>query len=512
MAGGTTAAPALPLRGRSADPEAGIRARIQESIDRHKNEVMGLNEKVLPADAIWSNPELAWHETTAHDAICGFFDSLGADYKVTRKAYGIDTSFQVEAGTGADTSGKKTRTIVFNAEYDALPNMVPIKGTDPPKYKAAHACGHNLIASASIAAFIACWETLKAAKGTGTIKLLGTPAEESGGGKLRLLAAGAYNAIAACLMVHPGPMYSDKSLAAVSVTSSLASQRIIVDFEGQASHAGLAPWKGKNALDALVISYVSISALRQQLNPSVRVCGIITQGGKAANVIPDHTSAEFSIRAKSRKDLDDLREKIARCFKSGAEGAGCIAKVNETHRAYWDLNVNRVLCDRFTKHMKGFGVNIANTLAEITDDPGAATDQGNVSHYCPAIQPIFAIESGDAVNHNPAFADAAHTPDAFARAIACSKGMAAVGYEVLTSDATAKEVADEFSKSVPQKATALARQFGREPPTQEQIDNLLASPPSPLRKLLDPVDITKEQALGALMAADVFIDGLKGLL
>jgi amidohydrolase len=217
---------------------------------------------------------------------------------------------------------------VFNAEYDALPGMAPVENTDPPQYKPAHACGHNLIASASIGAFIACWEALKATGGTGIVRLLGTPAEESGGGKLRLLEAGAYAGVDACMMVHPGPLTPDKSLKALSFTRTLASQRIPVAFEGLASHAGLAPWNGKNALDALVASYVSISALRQQLKPTLRVSGIITNGGKAANIIPDHTTAEFSIRAESRKELDDLREKITHCFESGAKAADCTVNVN----------------------------------------------------------------------------------------------------------------------------------------------------------------------------------------
>lgn len=233
----------------------------------------------------------------------------------------------IEASRGETQTG--ARTIVFNAEYDALPNMVPVEGSNPVKYKAAHACGHNLIASASIAAFIACWETLKAKNGIGIIRLLGTPAEERGGGKLQLLEKGAYNSVSACLMVHPGPMYSDESIAAVSVTRSLASQRLTADFIGQASHAGFAPWLGKNALDALVTSYVSISALRQQLHPSCRVSGIVVHGGKAPNIIPDHTRAEYSIRAESAPVLKDLEGKVINCFRSGAQGTGCTVEVNK---------------------------------------------------------------------------------------------------------------------------------------------------------------------------------------
>ncbi|KAF8417160.1 hypothetical protein EV426DRAFT_624589 [Tirmania nivea] len=480
--------------------ESWIRAQIANSITRHEVSVKAINDK------IWNNPELSGQETIAHDSICDFFDSLGSDYKVQRHAWGITTSFMIEASRVTETH-LHARTIVFNAEYDALPNMVPEENSSQVKFKAAHACGHNLIASASIAAFIACWETLKANGGTGIVRLLGTPAEERGGGKIQLLEKGAYNGVHACLMVHPGPMYSDKSIAAVSVTRSLASQRLIVDFNGQAAHAGFAPWYGKNALDALVTSYVSISTLRQQLDPSCRVSGIVVHGGKAPNIIPDHTRAEYSIRAASAPALRDLEAKVIKCFHSGAEGTGCTVEVNNTRKAYWDLKANIVLCSRFTHHMRGFGVNIAHKLAEITDHPGAATDQGNVSYTCPAIQPAFSIQSGKSVNHTPGFADAAHTLDAFNRAMACGKGMAAVGYDVLTNDMIATEVNAAFNKGVQQKAADIARYYELNPPTEEQISKLAS-----FATAAEEVTMTIEQALGSLMASDNYLDRFKQLL
>ncbi|KAF8454706.1 hypothetical protein BGX38DRAFT_1170951 [Terfezia claveryi] len=475
-----------------------IRDQIEKSIKKYEDQVNAINEK------IWSNPELSGQETIAHNTICDFFETLGSDYKVQRKAWGIETSFMIEACRVVNNLAS-ARIIVFNAEYDALPNMVPVENTSPVKFKAAHACGHNLIASAAIAAFIACWETLKANNGTGTVRLLGTPAEERGGGKLQLLEKGAYKGVNACLMVHPGPMYSDESIAAVSVTRSLASQRLIVNFNGQASHAGIAPWLGKNALDALVTSYVSISALRQQLEPSCRVSGIVVHGGKAPNIIPDHTRAEYSIRAASAPVLKDLEGRVINCFKSGAQGTGCEVEVNNTRKAYWDLHSNPELCARFTYHMKGFGVNIVNELPEITDNPGASTDQGNVSYACPAIQPAFAIQSNKAMNHTPGFADAAHTPDAFKRAMACSKGMAAVGYDVLTNKAIAEKVEATFNEGVNKKAADIARHYEVKPPTEELINQLAAV-------VTEKISIRREQALGTLMASDDYLDRFKEFL
>jgi amidohydrolase len=310
---------------------------------------------------------------------------LGEDYKVERSAYDIETCMTVDAGTGSG------RLVIFNAEYDALPRM-------GPNGLPAHACGHNLITSASVAAFIAASEILKAFKGEGRLRLLGTPAEESGGGKVRLIGRGAYDHVDACLMVHPGPKFEgNPKVKAVSVTTSLASQRVSVAFQGKSSHAGFAPWEGKNALDALVTSYVNISTLRQQLKPTTRVCGIITEGGKAPNVIPDHTSAEFSIRAAHRDELRVLCDKMERCFDAGAAAADCDVESKPLvaftdswkaecadgesyrHGPYLDIRTNRTLCALFTQHMNDFGSLVINELPAFSDNAGASTDQGKAS-------------------------------------------------------------------------------------------------------------------------------------
>ncbi|KAF8249128.1 amidohydrolase [Wilcoxina mikolae CBS 423.85] len=432
--------------GYAEDDIFSARRTIENSIGRHKAWIADeINKK------IWKNPELAWKEHQAHDTICNFFDSLGDDYKVTRSAYDIDTCMTVEAGTGSG------RLVVFNAEYDALPRM-GLNGLP------AHACGHNLIASASVAAFIAASEALKDSNGTGRLRLLGTPAEESGGGKVRLIGRGAYDDVDACIMVHPGPKFVENpELAAVSVTSTLASQRVSVSFHGKSSHAGFAPWEGKNALDALVISYVNISALRQQLKPTTRVCGIITEGGKAPNIIPDHTSAEFSIRAIRRDELRELCNKMKRCFEAGAAAADCQTE-SKPHGPYLDTRANQTLCARFTEHMNEFGSLVINELPGFSDNPGASTDQGNVSYVCPSIEPTFAIDAKDGVvNHNPGFTETAGTEDAFERAMACGKGMAAVAYEVLTDDSVAEKVRKEFETIGWETVKDLVRKLGHEP-------------------------------------------------
>lgn len=234
----------------------------------------------------------------------------GLGYKVTRHAYGINTSFEAEYGNGG-------RLVVFNAEYDALPGL-------------GHACGHNLIATSSVAAFIGTAKALETYQISGRVRLLGTPAEESGGGKIRLLRAGAYKGVNACLMGHPISRmdHGEKELYGVAAMSSLAREHVRVAFKGKSAHAGLCPWEGQNALDAVVSSYVNISMLRQQLPPTARVQGVIRNGGAEPNIIPDEAVLEYFCRDINASALDDITKRITTCFEAGAKAAGCSVNIS----------------------------------------------------------------------------------------------------------------------------------------------------------------------------------------
>lgn len=229
-----------------------------------------------------------------------------------RKTYGLDTSFEIEY-----KHGDGGRIVVFNAEYDALPGV-------------GHACGHNLIATASISAFIATVETMKARfpnhQGY-TIRLLGTPAEEGGGGKLKLLDAGAYRGVDACLMVHPVTLgHNDGSVQGIQIAGPeglLANNKIRVKYSGTTAHAAGAPWEGVNALDAVVSAYVNISMLRQQILPTQRVHGIISNGDYRPNVIPNEATLEYYIRSPDSKTLKSLTDRVFNCFEGAAQATGC---------------------------------------------------------------------------------------------------------------------------------------------------------------------------------------------
>ncbi|KAL4927520.1 uncharacterized protein BDV17DRAFT_124703 [Aspergillus undulatus] len=229
--------------------------KVQDALRKYDEQLRSINKK------IWSDPELAYQEHKAHDHICELFDALQSE------------------GHGRAGAG---RVPTFNAEYDALPGI-------------GHACGHNLIATSSVAAFIATVEALKSAAPSGlsyTVRLLGTPAEESGGGKIRLLENKAYEDVDACLMLHPTSSSviparpALLSLAKAPEGGFLANDKVRVTFTGKPAHAAAAPWDGVNALDAVVAAYVTISLLRQQILPSQRVHGISADGGDRSNIIP----------------------------------------------------------------------------------------------------------------------------------------------------------------------------------------------------------------------------------
>lgn len=207
-------------------------------------------------------------------------------------------------------SGFGGHLVAFNAEYDAMPGI-------------GHACGHNLIAMMSIASFIGVAQALKASGKAGRVRLIGTPAEEGFGGKIKLIEAGAYNDVDACLMTHPGPSVAADGLAGDAYMPTLASHKFNVHFTGKNAHAAMSPWEGINALDAVVLAYTGISVLRQQMHPEDRIHGVIAQGGERPNVIPDRTLLNYYLRSATLQSADTLYARAKRCFDGAALQTGC---------------------------------------------------------------------------------------------------------------------------------------------------------------------------------------------
>ncbi|RAQ69969.1 hypothetical protein AFCA_012276 [Aspergillus flavus] len=388
---------------------------IVHAIDAHDKELQLINEQ------IHKNPELAFEEFKAHDNITTLLEDLG--FSVTKHAYGLATAFVAEYGSGG-------RVVAFNAEYDALPGI-------------GHACGHNLIATSSIGAFLGVVAALKASTLPGRVRLIGTPAEEDGGGKIKLIEAGAYEDVDACLMVHPAAhkRFPD-GVTGVSYVTSNAIVKFRARFTGKPAHAAGAPWQGINALDAVCLSYNGVSMLRQQIQPHERIHGVIVEGGTKPNVITASGTVDYFCRSTSLEEAEALKDRVIKCFDGAAIATGCSVEY-ETREAYADLRPNKALCANYDSAMATLGFPVASSGAT---QPGS-TDMGNVTYVCPGFHGGFAVPADPgAFNHTPSFTKAAGTSKAYELAINTAKGMAVVGWNVLSDDSLAERVRIDFEE------------------------------------------------------------------
>ncbi|KAL1733992.1 hypothetical protein EV714DRAFT_245828, partial [Schizophyllum commune] len=273
---------------------------------------------------IHSHPELGYKERFAHDTLTTFMAKHG--FTVTKHYLGLDTAWRAEythIGGG--------RVLGINAEMDALP--------------LGHACGHNLIAMSGAGVAVAVKSALETHNLPGKIVILGTPAEEGGGGKVLLLERGAYEGMDACIMSHPtvGPPHT------ANVGSTNARYGFQVDYEGHSAHAAASPWEGTNALDAAFMAYAGVSALRQQMKPTYRVHGIIVGREEwTPNVIPDHATMRWNVRAPTKEEASDLAERVKNCFHGAALATGCKIAIKEDI-PYYDLQNDEGLGDAFTE-------------------------------------------------------------------------------------------------------------------------------------------------------------------
>jgi amidohydrolase len=329
--------------------------------------------------AIHAEPELAFDEYRS----CAKAKTLAAERGFAiAPVDGLDTAFRADFGSGPLVVG-------VCAEYDALPEI-------------GHACGHNIIAASAVGTALALAEV---ADDLGlTVALLGTPAEESGGGKVLMLRGGTFDDVAVAVMVHPGP--SD-----IAGARSLALSEVTVDYRGKESHAAVAPHLGVNAADALTVAQVAIGVLRQQLAPGQLMHGIVTQGGQAVNVIPGHATLQYAMRAVESDSLRELEGRMYACFAAGALATGCDYEITEAAPGYAELRPDRWLADVCRQEMRRLGREPVPADIE-AGLPLGSTDMGNVTHVLPGIHPIIGVDAGGATVHQRAFADAAAGPSA----------------------------------------------------------------------------------------------------
>jgi amidohydrolase len=383
-----------------------LKDAVGQAVDRLANELEALSRR------IHDNPELGYAEVKACGWLAEFLGQHG--FKVEKGIGGVETAFRGTIETGAGP------TIAILCEYDALPGI-------------GHACGHNIIATSGAgagAALAAVRDQLPA----GRIQVIGTPAEEGGGGKVKLIRAGLFKDVDAAMMIHG----FDRTLLHQDL---LGIVRVTFEYMGKASHAAADPCEGVNALDACIQTFNAVSMLRQQMRPECRVHGIITHGGAAANIIPEHAAAMFYVRAPSIEAMWGLHKRVVACAEGAAKAAGVTLKVTEHDNVYEPMKSNRVLLDLFAANMKTVGL----TEGEPIPDRKGSSDIGNVSQVIPAIQPMIAIAPLGMAIHTREFAEAAVKPMARAGMVAAAKTMAMTTLDLLAEPARVEAAKAEFA-------------------------------------------------------------------
>ncbi|MDC1070950.1 M20 family metallopeptidase [Acidimicrobiia bacterium] len=329
------------------------------------------------SDWMYENPELGFNEFKTSEYLVKFIESF--DGKVAYPTGGLDTAFEV-------TYGNEGPLIVLCVEYDALPEI-------------GHACGHNVIATASIGAGLAI-KDLVDELGI-RVKLLGTPAEEGGGGKIILLENGNFEDAACSMMIHPG-------VEDVVNPTFTTIQQYKVEFFGKDAHAAGAPEQGINALDAQIQLFVNASTYRQQMVSTNRMHGVITNGGFKPNIIPSYTSSEWYLRALNESDLLKIESDFKNFVNAAAMSTKCQVKIESPDYRYTEIDNNKTMYELYKEN--SLSVDRKMILQSEAARPGlGSTDMGNISLAMPSIHPMLSIDSGDAVNHQPEYAAATLT-------------------------------------------------------------------------------------------------------
>jgi amidohydrolase len=353
------------------DREAAKRAVIAD-IDDRADDLLRVSRE------IHAHPELNYEERFAHDVLTAAIARAGLP--VTPHAYGLETAFVSVAGPGDGPM------VAVLCEYDALPGI-------------GHACGHNIIAAAGLGAGLAA-ATLAEQLG-GRVMILGTPAEEGGGGKQKLIDAGAFTDVEAAMMVHPAS-------ADLPTMTAIAYQSLTVRYHGRAAHAAAAPWQGTNALDAAVLGYMNVAALRQHIRPTERVHGVFLRAGDKPNIVPDFAEAYWYVRSKTLASLEPLKARVLAAVEAGAAATGCSCDHSWGEIPYADMVDNAPLLGLYAANAAQLGR--AVTPSDDVTAVVGSTDMGNVSYSVPAIHPMIKAAPEGCAIHTRDFAGHAASP------------------------------------------------------------------------------------------------------
>ncbi len=381
------------------------RKALDLCVDELSQELSSLSRR------IHANPELCWQE---HQASAWLGDCLERELGagVERGVGGLPTAFRARIGKGSPK-------IAILAEYDALPDI-------------GHACGHNLIASSALGAFLAL--ARQAPHLAGTVEIIGTPAEEGGGGKIKLLEAGVFAGVDAAMMFHP----FDRDILA---HAALCSMRIAMTYEGVPAHAAAAPFAGKSALTACMETFRLIDSQRMHFRDGVRVHGIVTNGGQAVNVIVEHAASEFTLRAQTSAELERVKQIVLRCARGAA--LACDVKVSFLEKpGYREMRNNLTMARRFGAALEALGRSARETDTRVG---AGSTDMGDLSLHLPSIHPYLAIcDEGESLCHEHRFADCAASDRGMSTMLIAAKAMARTTLDLLEDPKLFGEVRREF--------------------------------------------------------------------
>ena len=370
------------------------------------------DELIRVSQEIHSHPELAFEEHHAYSQLVPLVRSHGFD--VTEHAYGMKTAFRGDGGQGAPV-------IAICAEYDAQPEI-------------GHACGHNLIGTAGVGAAVALKAALDPADAR--VVILGTPAEEGHGGKIVMVRNGCFDDIDCAMMAHAAP-------ADIADAPMFGVAHVDVEYRGKAVHASVFPEQGLNALDAIVTAYQAVAQLRQHIRRDARIHGIITHGGDAANVVPDRTTGTFYVRALKPWYLEQLKERVRKCFEAGALATGCELSMDWHEDAeYAPMKVNRPMTEAYRRNGEQTGMQFIE-LKELTT---GSSDMGNVSQAVPSIHPNFSVGS-PIFTHSKDFTAAAITDAAHAGMLRAAKAMAMTGVDIALEPGLMERIRADFRGS-----------------------------------------------------------------
>ena len=382
-----------------------LKTSVTTEIGRHSTQLRELALK------IHANPEPGFHEVKAAGWLADYLEQNG--FSVARGVYDMPTAFEARYGSGRPA-------IAFLAEYDALPQI-------------GHACGHNLICTASVGAGLGFKKAVD--RVGGSVLVIGTPAEEVYGGKALMANRGGFRNLDAAMLVHPDN-------ADIATANALACQGIEIEFIGKPAHAAARPEAGVNALEAMLLSFSAINSLRQHIRSSSRIHGIITDGGQAPNVVPAHSAGSFLVRARDDSYLDELKEKVLNCFIAAATATGAELKYKWDEARYATMKNSIAMANLFQQNMRTLN---RNPLLTETRDAFGSTDMGNVSHIVPTIQPYVAVGGGVLI-HSPEFTAAAASEDGIRGMLDAAKAMAMTAVDLLADPAIMARVREEFER------------------------------------------------------------------